>query len=171
MKKNIVRAGFTLTELMAVVIIVAILAGIAAGSYKKAVERSRYSDGLVAATSMMESVNRYYLNNDDLDDDERTRPTIAQADISFPNTKACKTSSAYCTKTKFFEITIKDDGSVEAVRYKGSDRGDYGVRVYSDVFGSNQRADKECIYYNKTGKDICVSLGYGCGTSMVCSKI
>lgn len=170
MKKYILRLGFTLTELMAVVIIVAIMAGIAAGSYKKAVERSRYSDGLVAATSMMESVNRYYLTNDDLEGTNRRKPTIAKADISFPNTKSCKSPSNYCTKTKFFEITI-NDGFVEAVRYKGNTKGDYGVRVYSDVFGENQRTDKECIYYNSTGKDLCVSLGYGCGSSMACPKM
>ena len=169
MKKKVLQAGFTLTELMAVVIIVAILAGIAAGSYKKAVERSRYSDALVAATSMMESVNRYYLVNDDLRGVSRRRPTIANADISFPNAKACHTATNYCTKTKFFEITIQD-GSVEAVRYKGNVRGDYGVRVYSDIFGDHQRTGKECLFFNTAGKDMCVSLGYGCHTSSSCSE-
>lgn len=165
------KAGFTLTELLTVIIIIAILTGLVSGSYKKAVERSRFSDGLMAAAHVMSAVERYYADAPDATD--ATRPFFNKLDISFPNQKACTvtTNANYCIKTKYFETTIYN-GYVDAVRKKGSVTGDYTVRVYSTEFGANVQTPPVCIFANTSGKDLCISMGYSScnAVTAICSK-
>lgn len=144
---QVATPGFTLTELMAVVIIVAILAAVAAGSYKKAIERSHFSEGLTAAHTVLSGVERFYA-------EEGTIPGIADLDISLSNQKACKPADSKCVKTKYFEITINGTNSRNvAVKAKRAN-GMYSINVYPESMG-NKTAD-EC-----TGnKDFCVSVGY-----------
>ena len=153
--------GFTLTELLAVVIIIAILSGIASGSYKKSVEQSRFSDGLRMATTVAEAVDRHYF------DTKVQRPKISQLDISFDNQQSC---GDYCVKTKYFQTTITNNGYVEAARSSGQ----YKVRVYSNAFGSNTRQEPVCMALNEEGKNFCGAMGYtsctGTGYPKTCSK-
>lgn len=141
--------GFTLTELMAVVIIVAILAAVAAGSYKKAIERSHFSEGLTAAHTVLSGVESFYAENYGTQYSTK-QPKIADLEVSLSNPKACATPEDHCVKTKYFEITVKNNGSVTARRSNGM----YSINVYPESMG-NKTAD-EC-----TGnKDFCVSVGY-----------
>ena len=169
--------GFTLSELMAVVVILAILATVGLGSFKKSVERSHFSEGLVAATTIMQAVERYY-NDQALLSGSNTatsRPTLAKLDVGLENARACTTSSSYCTKTKYFEITLEKaaDSSVytKAQRMKGSTAGDYAIVVYPETFGSTMRRSTECTFSNSAGKDLCVTMGYtSCNSSKQCTK-
>lgn len=176
MRMNIVsrwrKAGFTLTELMAVVIIVAILAAVASGTFKKAIERSHFSEGLVAANTVLAAVERYYAENEDLSLASRQQPKISYLDVGLANQRACATPSDYCTKTKYFEITVQPAGTVDAVRMKGSKTGDYTIRVFPDSFGDFQRTSDACIVNTLPGgKDLCISLGYAnCNISNYCYK-
>lgn len=163
------KAGFTLTELMAVVIIVAILAAVAAGSYKKAIERSHFSEGLVAANTVLAAVERYYADSCN-EGSCVTRPQIKYLDVALANQKNCTTNTAYCTKTKYFEISIDSSGFVDAKRMKGSKSGDYTIRVYPETFGSFTRTDTRCIFSNTAGKDLCISVGYGTCSASACYK-
>ena len=164
--QKISAAGFTLTELMAVVIILAILAGVAGGSYKKAIEQSHFSDGLTAASTIMGAVERYQADNY-----STTQPKMSQLDISLANQKNCTSSSNYCKKTKYFETTIYN-GYVDAKRMKGSTDGGYTVRVYSSTFGSNMLKGSTCVYRTGAGKNLCIGVGYSsCDTTnSECSK-
>lgn len=164
------KAGFTLTELMAVVIILSILAAVASGSFKKAIERSHFSEGLVAANTVLGAVERYYAETCNEGSCVR-RPTIAQLDVSLAHQRDCTSSSAYCAKTKYFEITIQNE-YVDAVRMKGSKKGDYTIRVFPDSFGSHQRASDACIANTMpAGKDLCISMGYAnCNANNYCYK-
>ena len=55
--------GFTLAELMAVIVIIGILAGIGLGSYRKGIDRARFSDGLTGAHAIAAAVDEYYYEN------------------------------------------------------------------------------------------------------------
>lgn len=168
---QVASAGFTLTELMAVVIILAILAAVAAGSYKKAIERSHFSEGLMAANTVLGAVERHYAETCS-EGSCVARPKIADLDVSLANQRTCTTASDYCTKTKYFEITVRDVGTVDAVRMKGSKKGDYTIRVFPGTFGRYQHIGDACIANTLPGgKDLCVSLGYAdCNDSNYCYK-
>lgn len=156
---KLTKYGFTLTELMVVVIIIAILAGIGLGSYKKAVERSHFTEGLQAANAVAESVARYYYDNPEASD--RRQPAMDRLDIALSNAekRTCRAvatqDSKYCARTKYFEVRIYN-GYVSADRVKGNNTGDYSIFSYPQ-FNAQQDV---CRGNTQVGKDLCVSLGY-----------
>lgn len=158
---KLTKHGFTLTELMAVVIIIGILAGIGFGSYQKAIERSRFSEGLAAGAAVQEAVNRYYYENTDLSDRARKRPKMAYLDIGLANAKDCATKSDYCIRTKYFEVSVDTLGWVYAYHMKGTTRQLYYIRRFPSFYSA--RKGEACIPFggNSTeGADFCKSMGY-----------
>ncbi len=168
-------AGFTLTELMAVVIIVTILAALGLGSYKKAVERTRISDGVAIASNMMGAVERWY------DDTIAatgiptvTRPQVNQLDMAVDNNwGACAASTGneanFCVKTPYFEVVVFD-GFTDARRMKGNALGDYTMRVYAENIPTSPhpRGRPVCRFNNDGGRDICISAGYTTCNNVAC---
>lgn len=156
---KLTKYGFTLTELMVVVIIIAILAGLGLGSYKKAVERSHFTEGLQAVNAVAEAVTRYYYDNPDASD--RRQPAMDRLDIALSNAekRTCRAvatqDSKYCARTKYFEVRIYN-GHVSADRVKGTALGDYSIISYPQ-FNAQQDV---CRGNTSVGSDLCVSLGY-----------
>ena len=64
-QEGTMKRGFTLMELLVVVIIIGILVAIAMPQYMKTVERSRASEALTNLQAMGDATNRYYLRNGD----------------------------------------------------------------------------------------------------------
>ena len=162
--KKIAKQGFTLTELMAVVIILAILMGIAAGGYRKATERSNFSEGLSMAHAIAEAVDRYHGQHPSVN-----QPEIDKLDIGITNKKACSDLSAtaklYCAQIAYFRIFVRTDGSVQAVRTNDK----YTITVYPESFGTHRYSKDTCA--GKDGNtDFCVSVGYTSCTSGTCVK-
>ena len=158
---KLTKHGFTLTELMAVVIIIGILAGIGFGSYQKAIERSRFSEGLAAGAAVQEAVNRYYYENTDLSSSARKYPKIAYLDIGLTNAKDCATKSNYCVRTKYFEVIVSNSGSVYAYHMKGTTRQLYYL-LWRPSF-SSVRKSEACAPFGSNateGADFCKSMGY-----------
>jgi len=160
--------GFTLMELMAVVIIVAILSAMSAGSFKQAIERSHFAEGLQAGSAISEAVARFHYDN--LGKHNNTQPKMSELDIELSKWGNCHSSSDYCKKTRYFEVVIGTDGVVQVHRAKGGNRVDYSIVFYPE-FGANKSLE-ECIYSSNAGKTLCVSMGYtSCNTdSSTCSK-
>ena len=142
---KLTKHGFTLTELMAVVIIIGILAGIGFGSYQKAIARSRFSEGLAAGASVQEAVNRYYYEN---------------TDIGLANAKDCASKSDYCVRTKYFQIFVNSDGSVTATHFKGTNANLYAIGWVPSFSGERRGEICTPINNGQEGQDFCKSMGY-----------
>lgn len=165
------KYGFTLAELMAVVIIVAILAMLGASYYRRAVEQSRFSEGLMAASAIAEGVNRLYM---DLQAEGLTHeeilanmfPTggnfdITRLDISLPGTSCGRTLSYQCD-TRYYHVMVWDR-TIRASRRDGiySDpMQGYFIRI-EPHFATTNKDEISCIARgNAAPKAFCESMGY-----------
>ena len=81
--------GFTLSELLAVAVILAILAVMAMGSFRLAIEKARFTEGLQAAEKVAAALERFYYENPSLPYGERIYPTMGQLALSFTNQGTC----------------------------------------------------------------------------------
>ena len=158
--------GFTLAELLAVVIIVALLATMSVGYYKKSVEQSRFPEGLAAASATVESLNRTIL---DEQIEGITPPAVhsfSTLDVSFPNT-----CTGNCRATKYFNIVIEQNSSgQEVVRaYRGGTSGLYYIEVSPNFGSSNDQL--VCVGNSDNGQTFCESMGYmSCDENRRCTK-
>ena len=167
--------GFTLAELLAVVIILAIMAAIAAGYYKRSVEQTRFSEGLMAASAIAEGVNREYLRTKMEGDLVPTkRPKLKSLDIAISKNASCNTSSAYCVKTKNFEVFVNSNGVTRA--YRGTtNQYKYYIEVQPHFAAASVRDRIACVGSSSTGvsfkgKEFCQGLGYTSCSSNTCVK-
>lgn len=164
--------GFTLTELMAVVIIVAILAAISVGYYSKAQEQSYFAEGLSTASAIAEAVNRSYLDDQLAGQTPTKRPKISSLDVGISgNNRSCRTSSDYCVRTRYFEINIGADGVTTATRTSTKSIAQYTIQIWPH-FASTNRDQIACIGAS-TGSDsfkFCQAMGYTTCNDTVCTK-
>lgn len=163
--------GFTLTELMAVVVIVGILVIMSAGSFRQAVERSHFNEGLQAGASVQEAVNRFYYEN--LTSSDKYYPSIDELDIELSKSGSCATPSDHCAKTRYFEVEITNAGAnktvVQAYRTKDGVRKDFSIRFYPEY--REQKRLEECLFTTAAGKTLCMSMGYySCTSDNVCNR-
>lgn len=80
------NAGFTLIELLVVVLIIGILAGIALPQYEKAVMRSRFTQTVTAARSIVQAQQSFYLASGIY------TTNLNDLDVAFPNSREGKVS-------------------------------------------------------------------------------
>lgn len=158
--------GFTLAELLAVIIIVSILTGLSVGYYKRSVEQSRFSEGLSAASAVVEALNRTYF------DEQLEGRTV-------PQTHSFKTldvsvgaeSGDGLQKTKHFDVYIEsNDDDQEVVRaYRGGKGGLYYIQMYPN-YGANQD-QISCVGNGDEGVTFCQAMGYvNCSEEGSCTK-
>ncbi len=146
--KQWARKGFTLAELMAVVVIVAIIAGIGFGMYRKSVERAIFNDGLTGAHTLAAAYDSYFYENG-------SYPTSAAAlDVSLTKSVV----SGLTVNTEHFKYVL-DSGVLSAVRNGGN----YTLMVVLDSTGS--AVFDRCVGTNTAGVEFCQSMGYACSSS------
>ena len=119
--KHTSKLGFTLAELLAVVIIVALLSGLSLGYYKRSVEDSRFAEGLGAASALVEAVNQSYFDQQFEGSAPTARPKVKTLDISLAAQQECSSNTDYCIATPRFEVQVEDNGIVRAYRGKSTD--------------------------------------------------
>ncbi len=150
MEKFLNRRAFTLAELLAVVAILAILAGIAIGSYRRSVDRAKFSEGLSLAEQVAAARDMYYY-------DRLYGGATASIPTSFsllPLELDGASGSTYTGSN--FTISISNTGYVQATHKDN----DYGVCVYQEAAASGAISQPKCLGLTEEGKGICKSMGY-----------
>jgi prepilin-type N-terminal cleavage/methylation domain-containing protein len=79
--KNKFQEGFTLVEILIVVVIIGILAAIAIPTYFTYVERGYASDAKVQMKNILENAKLYYSENDDFPEDVKTMNEEGYANV------------------------------------------------------------------------------------------
>lgn len=151
------KKGFTLIEILAVVLIIAILSAVALPQYSRMAERSRATEAMSILAKLSEAGQRA----------ERFRKAritgFNQIDISLPELdedNPVNTNTSY--RTEYFVYTFGSTGSGTTERsYVGARRagGEYGFQVHFD----RSKVDSPICVYNGTDKkaqQTCIDLGY-----------
>ena len=147
MKKE--NLGFTLIEMLVVVLIIGILAAIALPQYKIAVGRAKLATIKNTTESIIQAEERYFLANNEYTDD------LSVLDIEIPNTVICifSKTSAYCD-TSISGVRVRYANSIGSpwrrVLVISRDKNDIANQVCKQDTGQNAIVPNnvDYIYYN-----------------------
>lgn len=150
MKTFLNSRAFTLAELMAVVVIIAILAGIAIGSYRRSVDRAKFADGRSLAHQIAAARDSYYYDRLYGGDTAVIPTNFSLLPLELDG------ASGNTYNGDNFKVYI---GNVNYVRADDND-GNYGICVYQEANKRGKVSGEKCIYYNTDGNEFCQSMGY-----------
>ncbi len=172
MNDRYMDAGFTLVELLSVVIIIAILSSLSLGYYKRSVEQSRFAEGLSAASALVEAVNQSYFDQQmEGVSSPVKRPKVKTLDVALSNSEASD-ANPYSLFTPRFEVRIETNGNVRAYRGSASSY-KYYVNVQPNFASSNANkitCEATGAVNTTDGKTFCESVGYNSCSGLVCSQ-
>ncbi len=137
--KNIVSEkehGFTLIELIVVIIIVGILAAIGISQYSNLVEKSRLAEAKIRIGAMRQLAYEYYMENQDM-------TNIRYADVGVDYT--CSASSFY----KYWVNSTSTFVNLIAERCTDGGKAPYGTRPYRYAlmfYPSTGQGNWSCVY-------------------------
>ncbi len=152
------KKGFTLAELMAVVVIIAIIASIGLGGYKRTVERAKLTEGLNMAHQIAQALARADWDRynscgtfdtpwDQLDIDSSGKKTMGKNSLDLEG-----------------RFTITREVDVIKVERKGGEG--YTLEVPIDCGLSLAKLKDRC----KGNPDFCISAGFSNCTNGTCTK-
>ena len=158
--------GFTLAELLAVIIIISILTGLGVGYYKRSIEQSRFSEGLAAASAAVEALNRTYFD----EQMEGIEPPDVHSFDTLDVDIGGKCGSGNCRKTSHFDVHIvQGENNQEVVRaYRNG--GSYYIEMYPNHTIGEKKDQIFCVGSGGDGVAFCQSLGYVHCDSGHCAK-
>ena len=148
------RKGFTLIELIVVIIIVGILAAVGLSQYSLTVEKSRLAEAKIRIGNMRQLAYQYYLENQDM-------TNIQYADVGVNYT---------CASTDFYRYYLCPM-SAQSVQL-GADRCTSGGKTpnasrryiyYLDLYPGTGQSDWHCYYTDDDSPCFGLSVGpHGC---------
>ncbi len=163
-----INAGFTLSELLAVVIIVGMLSILGVGYYNKSVEQARFREGESLGTAMAEAYNRWCY--DRLLEGKTTcqyassewAPPFSSLDIEIPHATSC---GDRCRQTKYFRLEFATNGNVHVTRGKAAEDWAKNYRLWVNpgfkAGGAvSYTSDIRCVASKAKGSSFCQSVGY-----------
>ena len=159
------KLGFTLIEMLVVVLIIGILAGIALPQYNKAVEKSRLHTGVSLVESLYRAQQVYAIANGNYATD------LNALDVEIPKDDSCiKTQTASVSKYECDFGTIGIYDSFSNIQYISSNFNIAYLHYLTDFSsGGLDRKAGEIWCFAKTGKDVaqavCKEMGGKFGNS------
>ena len=140
------KNGFTLLEMLAVVLIIGILAGIAFPQYRNAVRKARVAEAKITLRAIADSADRQLLNTYDSYDSN-----LSHLDIEVSN------------ESNYWDFGVEecDNGGCASVALPKFEN-DFLLFYYSTGYAGGEYEGNgkfECCANNDNGKKICQSLG------------
>ena len=160
------KKGFTLLELLVVVLIIGILASIALPQYTRAVEKAKVAEALTTIKSIEDAIHRLLLEKDNVED-----ITFDMLDIEFAN------ASGETYTTENFEYGFLGDSTYDSYTgiYARRTNNSYELVKTIDAISSPTPVNFRFCYTHDTdiGEYICESLRHQgwayCESTLNCS--
>lgn len=148
------KKGFTLAELMAVVVIIAIIASIGLGGYKRTVERAKLTEGVNMGHQIAQALARADYERQGTCGSFNTPWTQLDIDVNDPESSI--RPAAVILSNRF---NISRNGNYIVVERVGGEQ--YEIHIPLDCGTSMVKLQDSCV-----GNDeFCISAGYtNCGT-------
>ena len=142
-----VKRGFTLIEMLVVVLIIGILAAIALPQYQKAVEKARAAEAVTRISQLEKAIDLWRLTNpgEECEYFFEGERKCSSLDVDFP----CDRTSRDTCYTRDFLYQIKP---WEIMAYRESDSHYYVLHV-----GLNPK-ERMCGWFDSIGKAVCDGL-------------
>lgn len=141
------KKGFTLIEVMIVIMIIAIITAILMPHYDQAVEKTKVSEALLVTRAIADANRMYNLKNGTYTDDMDNLDVQVPGKIGFLNEKN--------KESRLFSYSAGKGGEQENIATAD--------RLPADTFYSliiyNKRNGVGCKYFSDKGKKFCSSLG------------
>lgn len=142
------QRGFTLMEMMTVVLIIGILAAVALPGYMRSVERARATEAMEAIKALNEAIYVYYV-------EKESCPSYSKLVVSLP-----------AQQTNNFEFTLDAQDRVPGTTCSGVKAtrtgGGYSYYIWNPYRKTGGRAlALQCSGSSEKDLDLCDSLGYG----------
>ncbi len=142
------KKGFTLLELLVVVLIIGILAAVALPQYQRAVAKSRLTEALLYLNTLEKAVDLYIMRNGISEEEVGEQLDFSKLDIELPSltyhyvgTFSCQTSNT-CAQEEIYPFS--------------SGQEPYQLK---DNRSSTGTWTRECDYFSSLGEYICLDLG------------